>query len=107
MVPASKPKDTEADDEQARADLNLVLPLDQNEQQREGKQHDEHREQMAGSERPKRGQERARISFHQSGRNRERPAHSRVYAVVKAARHDNQPEPDGRPIRSAQIQADG
>ena len=107
MVPTDEPEDTERNDKQTGADLNLALPFDEDEQQREGEQHDEHREQMARGERPKRGHQRARTPFHQSGRNSERPPHSRVYAVVKAARDDSQPEPGRCPIRSAQIQADG
>ena len=85
----------------------VALPFDERDQQREGKDHQQHREQMAGRERPKRGHQRARTPFHQSSRNGERPAHSRVYAVIEAARDDSQPEPGGCPIRSAQIQTDG
>ena len=47
MAPVDEPKDAEGDDKQAGADLNLALPFDQRNQQREGKQHEQHREQMA------------------------------------------------------------
>jgi hypothetical protein len=36
MAPVDKPEDTEPDDEKAGADLDLALPFDQGDQQREG-----------------------------------------------------------------------
>ena len=107
MAPVEKPEDTEPDDQEAGADPYLALPFDEGDQQREGKDHHEHREQMAGRQRPKRGHQGTRTAFHHSGRNGERPPHCRIYPVVKAARDDSQPEPGGCPIRSAQIQAEG
>jgi hypothetical protein len=40
-------EDAEPDDQEAGADLDLLLPLDEGDQQREGKEHPEHRQQMA------------------------------------------------------------
>ena len=48
MAPVDKPEDAEPDDEEASADLYLVLPFDQRGQQRKGEEYDEHRKQMAG-----------------------------------------------------------
>ena len=48
-------------------------------------------QQVADGERPKCGRERARTALHQSGRNSERPSHSRVDPVIEAARDDSQP----------------
>ena len=48
MAPVNKPEDTEPDDKKAGADLDLALPFDEGDQQREGEQHQQHREQMAG-----------------------------------------------------------
>jgi hypothetical protein len=73
---------------------------------RECKDHQEHRQQMAGRERPKRRQEGARTFFHYSGRNRERPPHPGTYPVVEAARNDSQPESRDRPVGPASGQAD-
>src|SRR6266481_3211389 len=107
MAPVDKPEDTEPDDEEARTELYLVLPFDERNQQREGKKHQEHCQQMAGRQRPKRGQQGTRTPFHQSSRNGERPSHSWIYPVVEAARNDCQPEPGRCPIHSAQVQTDG
>jgi hypothetical protein len=107
MASVDKPEDTEPNDKQAGAYLYLALPFDECHQHREGKENQEHREQMAGHERPKGGHQGTRTPFHQSSRNGERPSHSRIYSVVEAARDDSQPEPGRRPIRSAQIQTDG
>jgi hypothetical protein len=46
MALVDQPEDAEADDQEAGADLDLSLPLDEGEQQREGKDHYEHRQQM-------------------------------------------------------------
>jgi hypothetical protein len=47
MAPVDEPEDTEPDDQEAGADLNLPLPFDEGDEQREGKEHQEHRQQMA------------------------------------------------------------
>jgi hypothetical protein len=47
MAPIDKPEDTKPDDQEAGADLDLSLPLDEGDQQREGKDHHEHGQQMA------------------------------------------------------------
>jgi hypothetical protein len=47
MAPVYEPKDAESDDQEAGADLDLSLPLDEGDQQREGKDYHEHRQQMA------------------------------------------------------------
>jgi hypothetical protein len=78
MVSADKPEDTEPDDKEARGNLDLTLPSNEGDQQREGKQHEQHREQMARRQGPKRGHQGTRIPFHQSSRNGERPPHARV-----------------------------
>ena len=67
MAPVDEPEDTEPDDQKTGADLDLPLPIDERDQQREGKDHQEHREQMADRERPKRRHEGARAFFHQPG----------------------------------------
>ena len=107
MASVDKPEDTEPDDKQAGAQLYRALPFDECHQHGEGKENQEHRQQMADHQRPKGGHQGTRILFHQSSRNGERPAHSRIYSVVEAARDDSQPEPRRCPIRSAQIQTDG
>ena len=107
MAPVGKPEQTEGDDKEAGADLYRALPFDDGNEQREGKDHQQHREQMAGRERPKRGHQGTRAPLHQSSRNGERPPHARVDAVVEAARDDSQPEPGRCPIGCAQIQTDG
>ena len=48
MTPFDEPEDTEPNDQEARTDLDLSVPLDEGDQQREGKDHDEHSQQMAG-----------------------------------------------------------
>ena len=78
MVPADKLEDTEGDDKEAGGNLDLTLPSDEGDQQREGKHHEQHREQMACRQRPQRGHQGTRTPFHQSSRNGERPPHSRV-----------------------------
>ena len=47
MALVDEPEDAEADDQEAGADLDLSLPLDEGDQQREGKDHDKHCQQMA------------------------------------------------------------
>ena len=47
MAPVDEPEEAEPDDQEAGADLDLSLPLDEGDQQREGKEHHKHRQQMA------------------------------------------------------------
>jgi hypothetical protein len=47
MASVDEQEDAEPDDQEAGADLNLLLPLDEGDQQRKGKDHHEHRQQMA------------------------------------------------------------
>jgi hypothetical protein len=47
MAPVDESKDTEPDDKQAGAYLYLALPFDECHQYREGKENQEHREQVA------------------------------------------------------------
>ena len=47
MAPVDEPEDTEPDDQEAGADLDLPLPFDEGGQQREGEHHNEHRQQVA------------------------------------------------------------
>ena len=54
MASSDQPEDTEADDKEAGAELDLALPFDKREEQREGKDHQQHRQQMADRQRPKR-----------------------------------------------------
>jgi hypothetical protein len=48
MAPADELEDAEPDNQDAGHDLDLSLPLNEGEQQREGKDHHEGRQQMAG-----------------------------------------------------------
>jgi hypothetical protein len=48
MAPVDQPEDTEPDDKKAGADLYLALPFDEGGQHPKGKDHQEHREQVAG-----------------------------------------------------------
>jgi len=48
MAALDKPVDAKPDDKEAGADLELTLPFDQGDQYCEGKQHEQHRQQMAG-----------------------------------------------------------
>ena len=89
------------------APSNLPLPVHESDQQREWKDHQEHREQMAGRERPKRRHESAWTFFHHSGRNRERPPHPGIHPVVEAARNDSQPQSRDGPVDPVIGQADG
>ena len=107
MAPVGKPEQTKGDDEEARPDLYRALPFDDGNEQREGKDNQQHCEQMADRERPKRGHQGTRAPFHQPSRNGERPPHAGVDAMVEAARDHSQPEPGGCPIGCVQIQADG
>ena len=59
MAPVEEAEDTEPDDQEAGADLDLPPPIDQGDQQRERQDHQQHREQMADRERPER-RDRAR-----------------------------------------------
>ena len=65
MAPVDEPKNTEPDDQETGTNLDLPLPVNERNQQREGKDHHEHREQMADREWPKRRHEGARTFFHQ------------------------------------------
>jgi hypothetical protein len=91
MAPVDKPIDAEKDDKQASANPDRTLPFDEGDEQREWKDHEQHREQVADGERAERGHKRTRIPLHQSGRNRERPPHSRVDPMVEAACDHSQP----------------
>ena len=54
MAAVDEPEDTEGDDQEAGADLNLALPLDESDEQRERKNHQQRRQQMADSQGPER-----------------------------------------------------
>src|SRR5271154_2390243 len=45
MAPVEESEDAKADDQKARADPDLPLPIDERDQQREWKDHQEHRQQ--------------------------------------------------------------
>ena len=47
MAPVDEPEDAEPDDQETGTDLDLPLPFDEGDEQREGKEHHEHRQQMA------------------------------------------------------------
>src|SRR5262249_60722831 len=47
MAPVDDPEDAEPDDQETGADPNLLLPLHNSDQQREGKDHHEHCQEMA------------------------------------------------------------
>jgi hypothetical protein len=47
MAPVDEPEDAEPDDQETGADLNLLLPRDEGDQQREGKHHHKHCQKMA------------------------------------------------------------
>ena len=64
MAPVDQPESAKPDDQEAGADLDLSLPLDNGSQQREGKDHHEHRQQMAERKRPKCCHEGVRTPFH-------------------------------------------
>ena len=98
MTPVQQSEYAEADDKKARPDLNLRPPFGKGHEQREGKQNEEHGEEMADSQRSQRGQKRPRITFHQSGGNGERPAHAGVDAVIEAARNHGKPQSRGGPL---------
>jgi hypothetical protein len=107
MAGINEQKDTERDNQETGANPDLLLPYDEGCQQREGKHHHQHCQQVTDGKGPKRRNESARASFHQSSRNGERPTHPGVHAVIEAAHYDGQPELGGRPIPSAQVQTDG
>ena len=46
MTPVEQSEDTEPDHQKAGTDLDLLLPFDEGDQQSEGKNHQEHRQQM-------------------------------------------------------------
>ena len=54
MASAGKPEDAEGDDKQAGTELDLALPFNNGDEQCKRKDHQQHRKQMAGRERPKR-----------------------------------------------------
>ena len=47
MAPVGEPEETEPDDQEAGTDLDLPLPFDEGDEQREGEKHHEYRQQMA------------------------------------------------------------
>ena len=47
MTPVDEAEDAEPDDKEAGGDLYLALPIDEGDQQSEGKDYEQHREQMA------------------------------------------------------------
>ena len=47
MTTVDEPENAETDDQQACADLDLPLPFDECDEQREGQNHQEHRQEMA------------------------------------------------------------
>lgn len=47
MASIQEPEDTEADDQKAGAELDLTLPFDQGNEQREGKDDQKHGQQVA------------------------------------------------------------
>jgi uncharacterized protein (DUF927 family) len=67
MAGVDEPKDTERDHQEAGANPDLPLPFDESGQEREGKHHHQHCQQVTNGKRPKRRKERARAPFHQSG----------------------------------------
>jgi hypothetical protein len=64
MAPIDEPKDAKPDDQQAGPYLDLFLPFNKGHQQREGKDHNEHRQKVADRQRPKRCDEGAGTPFH-------------------------------------------
>ena len=48
MATVDKAENSEPDDEQACADLYLMLPIDDRDQQCKRQDHDQHRQEMAG-----------------------------------------------------------
>jgi hypothetical protein len=107
MLRVQEPKKTERHHQEAGANPDLWLPFDKSRQEREGKQHYQHRQQVTDGKGPKRRNESARTSFHQSSCNGERPTHPGVHAVIEAACYDGQPQLVARPITCAQVQTDG
>ena len=53
VAPIDEPEEAKPDEQEAGADLDLLLPFDESDQQRKGKDYHEHREQMAECQRPK------------------------------------------------------
>jgi hypothetical protein len=47
MTPIDEPEDAETNDQQACADLDLPLPFDKRDEQREGQENQEHCQEMA------------------------------------------------------------
>jgi hypothetical protein len=47
MASVDEPEGAKPDDQEAGADLDLLLPFDEGDQQREGKDHHEHCQEMA------------------------------------------------------------
>jgi hypothetical protein len=66
MAGINEQKNTERDDQEARANSDLLLPFDEGRQKCEGKDHHQHRQQVTDGKGPKRRNESARTSFHQS-----------------------------------------
>jgi hypothetical protein len=66
MAPVDEPEHTVPDEQKTGADLDLLLPVDERDQQREGKNHQEHRGKVADRQWPKRRDEGARAFLHQA-----------------------------------------
>jgi hypothetical protein len=67
MARVDEQENSEDDHQKAGANLDLALPFDEGGQQREGKHHHQHGQEVADSQWPQRRNERARVPFHQSG----------------------------------------
>jgi len=67
MTRIQEPKETESHHQEAGANPRLSLPFDKSRQEREGKQHYQHRQQVTRGKRPKRRHKSARLLFHQAG----------------------------------------
>ena len=107
MASVDEPENAKCDDQESRRDLDLSLPFDEADQQREGEHHCKHRQQMADGEWPKRRNDFVRAPFHKSRRDGERPSHRRVHPMIETAYNNRCPEPDECPIHAFQVQTDG
>jgi hypothetical protein len=106
MARVHQQEDTEGDHQETGADLDLPLPFDEGDQQREGKHHHQHGQEMAdgpAAQAPQRG----RVCSFPLRLKRRAASPSPGSPVIKAARYDSQPEPRSCPIASAQVQTDG
>ena len=66
MAPVDEPEET-VDDQETGAALDVGLPFDEGDQQREGKEHHAHGQEMAHHERPQCPHEGAGTSGHEPG----------------------------------------